>query len=96
MLYRNPITEANACPKIFFGHSAEVTRMMFTTGDNNLISVGGRDQTVFIWKTDFGRETGDNMIDEEDVENGLGELLSVKEGGNYDDRDLYEEAFKVD
>jgi WD40 repeat protein len=43
LLYRNPITETNACPKVFYGHSADVTKMMFTSGDNHLISVGGKD-----------------------------------------------------
>jgi hypothetical protein len=48
-----------------------------------------------MWETDFGRETGDNMIDEEDVENFKGELLTSKEGGNYDDKDLFNEAEKI-
>jgi len=76
-----------ACAKVFYGHSSEVTRMMFAYGDNHLISIGGKDQTIFMWETDFGRETGDNMIDEEDVEppNWKGEVFKKEDGGNYDD-----------
>jgi hypothetical protein len=43
---------------------------MFTSGDNHLISIGGKDLTIFMWGTDFGRHTGDNMIDEEDIDIG--------------------------
>jgi len=45
--------------KEFFGHSSHITTVKFTHNDDYLISTGGNDKTVLVWKTDFGQGGGD-------------------------------------
>jgi len=40
--------------KEYIGHSSHVMRVRFTCDDNYLISVGGNDKSIIVWKTDFG------------------------------------------
>ena len=53
-LFRYPSTEAKSGYKRYAGHSAPVTRVRFCMNDNCLVTVGGADQAVIIWATDFG------------------------------------------
>jgi WD40 repeat protein len=45
-----PLTEKFAPHKKFFGHSAHVTNVKFTHDDRYLLSAGGDDSCVFVWK----------------------------------------------
>jgi WD40 repeat protein len=71
-LFKYPCLEA-ASAKQYKAHSSHVVRVRFTIGDNYLISAGGNDKTVIVWKTDFGvekEEGGDNMFEEADQDEG--------------------------
>ncbi|KAL5463172.1 hypothetical protein EMCRGX_G032049 [Ephydatia muelleri] len=45
-----PITEKYAGSRSYYGHSAHVTNVKFTHDDQYLISAGGDDSCVFVWK----------------------------------------------
>lgn len=45
-----PVSEPYAPHKKFFGHSAHVTNVKFTYDDQYLLSAGGDDSCVFVWK----------------------------------------------
>mmetsp|Transcript_7135 Transcript_7135/g.5399 ORF Transcript_7135/g.5399 Transcript_7135/m.5399 type:complete len:181 (-) Transcript_7135:51-593(-) len=48
-IFRNPC-RLGGKPVSFRGHSEHVVRAKFANNDRNIISVGGFDQCVFIWK----------------------------------------------
>jgi microtubule-associated protein-like 6 len=50
--------------KEYVGHSSHVTRVRFTFDDSFLISVGGLDKSLIIWKTDFGAEPAADLTKE--------------------------------
>lgn len=68
-LYRWPSTVDNAASKTYSGHSSFVTKVRFMANDKYLVSVGGNDQTVMVWETDFatggGAEAGAAFGEEE-------------------------------
>lgn len=71
-LFKYPCLEG-ASAKQYKAHSSHVARVKFTAGDNYLISAGGNDKTVIVWKTDFGNiqeEGGDDMFNEQDQDEG--------------------------
>lgn len=49
-LYKFPVTERYTKGKKYVGHSAHVTNVQFTHDDRYLISTGGDDCCVFVWK----------------------------------------------
>jgi microtubule-associated protein-like 6 len=53
-MFRWPSVEERSKHKTYNGHSSHVTKVRFSAGDNYLLSTGGGDCTVFVWKTDFG------------------------------------------
>jgi len=50
------------------GHSSHVTRVRFSKDDNWLVSTGGNDKTVLLWKT--GDKFGGPQIKGKDDEHG--------------------------
>ncbi|RDD40098.1 Echinoderm microtubule-associated protein-like 6 [Trichoplax sp. H2] len=49
-LFKFPSTEKHAKFKSFVGHSAHVTNVKFTCDDRYLVSAGGDDCCIFVWK----------------------------------------------
>lgn len=47
------------------GHSSHVTKVKFSADDTFVVSTGGNDKTVLIWKTDFGMDDPKQKQDEE-------------------------------
>lgn len=80
--------------KEYKGHSSHVTKVRFTKGDNYLVSTGGADKTVIVWKTDFGTisEPAPHEIDE-----GNDSLIDFGEPDELDEGDqaLPEEDFGI-
>lgn len=71
-LFNYPCIDKNSLSDTYYGHSAHVTKLSFTAGDDLLISTGGGDMTVLVWDTDIG-STFANHVEyephEDDVEN---------------------------
>ena len=75
-LFKWPCTVKKSRFQEYRGHSSHVMRTRFTQGDNYLISAGGLDKTLLVWKTDFGTEPvedqapalsdGDSFEDQDD------------------------------
>ena len=55
-IFRSPCTEPGAQAKSYKGHSSHVTKVRFSAGDRFLVSTGGNDKCVFVWKSDFAEE----------------------------------------
>nr|XP_034963441.1 echinoderm microtubule-associated protein-like 5 isoform X5 [Zootoca vivipara] len=49
-LFDFPCPEKFAKHKRFLGHSAHVTNIRFTSGDRYVVSAGGDDSSIFVWK----------------------------------------------
>ncbi|XP_046848411.1 echinoderm microtubule-associated protein-like 6 [Xenia sp. Carnegie-2017] len=49
-LFQFPVTEKFAPFKLYIGHSAHVTNVRFSHDDRFLLSTGGDDSSVFVWK----------------------------------------------
>lgn len=54
ILMQYPVVVPKQSRKEYIGHSSHVMRVRFTCDDNYLISVGGNDKSIIVWKTDFG------------------------------------------
>ena len=52
-LFKCPSAVENSEFKVYKGHSSFNPKVRFTSNDQYLISVGGKDKSVFIWETDF-------------------------------------------
>ena len=50
-LFNFPVDRKNAAFLQFHGHSADVTNVRFTHDDSYLLSTGGDDSSIFLWKT---------------------------------------------
>ena len=50
-LFNFPVDQKDAAFLQFHGHSAHVTNLHFTHNDNYLVSTGGDDSCLFLWKT---------------------------------------------
>lgn len=61
VLFQYPVVVPKQKRKEYLGHSSHVTRVRFTCDDSYLISCGGNDKSVIIWKTDFGNEPPANV-----------------------------------
>jgi len=74
-LYNYPSVVKNSVFKSYSGHSSHVTTVRFSRDDGWLISTGGYDKCILVWKTDFGKRIesikagNTNMIEQEDDEN---------------------------
>jgi len=55
-LYNYPCVNSGAAEKTYFAHSASVPNIRFTHDDGYMISVGGQDRCVCVWKTDIIEE----------------------------------------
>ncbi|KAL4483877.1 hypothetical protein ABPG72_006252 [Tetrahymena utriculariae] len=53
-LFKYPVVVEKQVHKGYYGHSSHVTRVRFTIDDSYLISTGGNDKCVMVWKTTFG------------------------------------------
>jgi WD40 repeat protein len=49
-LFSYPTYIPNQVHKQYFGHSSHVTKIKFIEGDQRMVSVGGLDRTVIVWK----------------------------------------------
>ncbi|CAD8200325.1 unnamed protein product [Paramecium octaurelia] len=58
VLMNYPVVVPKQKRKEYIGHSSHVMRVRFTCDDNFLISVGGNDKSIIVWKTDFGSAQG--------------------------------------
>lgn len=88
-LLKYPCYEEKAKFKEYFGHSSHLTEVKFSHKDDYLLTVGGNDKTVIIWKTDFGSGIAKEE-DENDESEGDYEDLSDMEGAreDYEDEDV--------
>ncbi|KAL6040731.1 Echinoderm microtubule-associated protein-like 1, partial [Balamuthia mandrillaris] len=48
-LFSYPVTKPQAAHKRYAGHSSHVMNVSFAAGDNKVVSVGGKDHSVFQW-----------------------------------------------
>lgn len=49
-LFDFPCTEKFAKHKKYLGHSTQITNIKFTSGDRYVVSAGGQDCSLFVWK----------------------------------------------
>ncbi|XP_069772417.1 echinoderm microtubule-associated protein-like 5 isoform X2 [Narcine bancroftii] len=49
-LFDFPCTEKFAKHKKYLGHSTQITNIKFTSGDRYIVSAGGQDCSLFVWK----------------------------------------------
>lgn len=73
-LYSYPSVVKNSVFKSYSGHSSHVTTVRFSRDDCWLISTGGYDKCILVWKTDFGKniesiKSGDQNMIEQDHNN---------------------------
>lgn len=53
-LFKYPCVKEKSQFKSYIAHSSHVTRVRFMLKDNLLVSIGGNDKTLCVWRTDFG------------------------------------------
>ena len=53
--FRWPVAVPKQSCKSFTGHSSHVTKVKFSHDDSFVVSTGGNDKCVFVWKTDMGK-----------------------------------------
>ena len=56
-LYKYPSVIERSKFKAYIGHASHVTRTRFLHDDSKLISTGGNDKCILVWKTDFGADS---------------------------------------
>lgn len=61
-LFRYPSIFPKSGCKYYFGHASTITDLKFMMNDNCLISVGGEDNTIVVWATDFGEAHPDRDL----------------------------------
>ena len=74
-LFKWPVVVENQGSKSYTGHSAHVTKVKFTHDDSYIVSIGGDDKCVFIWKTDLQDE---GHVEEPSVSHEAVESVEVK------------------
>lgn len=52
-IFKYPSVNDKSEFKAYRGHSSHVTRVRFSYNDKFLVSIGGNDKTIIIWKTDI-------------------------------------------
>ena len=55
-LFRWPVVIEKQSSRSYAGHSAHVTKVKFSYDDSHIVSIGGDDKCVFVWKTDIPAE----------------------------------------
>lgn len=55
-LFRWPVVVEKQSCKSYTGHSAHVTKVKFSHDDSYIVSIGGDDKCLFVWKTDIPEE----------------------------------------
>ncbi|EGD80929.1 hypothetical protein PTSG_01512 [Salpingoeca rosetta] len=50
-LFAYPCPESHARPSTYVGHAAQVTSIAFVNNDNFVVSTGGDDNSILVWKT---------------------------------------------
>lgn len=74
-LFRWPVCVEKQGSKSYTGHSAHVTKVKFTHDDSYIVSIGGDDKCIFVWKTEIPAEA---EIEEPLVEEVSVEVAQVK------------------
>ena len=54
-IFKYPSVTEKSEFKAYRGHSSHVTWVRFSYDDKYLISIGGNDKTIIIWKTDINK-----------------------------------------
>ena len=62
-LQRFPCVSNSQIAKSYRGHSSHITNVAFYNSDDYLVSVGGADNCIFMWKTDYVAGTSDQEDD---------------------------------
>ncbi len=57
-LYRYPVVLANQPSKSYSGHGTHVSNVRFTYDDSLVVTTGGNDKCLLVWKTDIEEEDG--------------------------------------
>ena len=60
------------------GHSSFIPNVRFLSNDNHLVSIGGEDNSIFIWETDFGKGN-EGALDDYDDEDSDDDLIDLDE-----------------
>lgn len=90
-VFRYPCTVEGAAAKESRGHGSHVTRVVFSAQDEYVISLGGSDQTVLVWSTDFGA-AGSNVAVEDDSAAAVDQGLAAEIEENLTDESRAEKA----
>ena len=64
-LFRWPVVVQKQSCKSFTGHSSHVTKVKFSPDDAFVVSTGGNDKCVFVWKTDMAQAQEPELVSEE-------------------------------
>jgi WD40 repeat protein len=67
-LFKYPCYQESAGNLEFCGHSSHVTKVRFSPNDELLISTGGKDMTVLVWETDWGKPSAEPIVEDEESE----------------------------
>ena len=76
-LFRWPVVVENQGSKSYSGHSAHVTKVKFTFNDQFVVSIGGDDKCVFVWKTEIS--SAEEIHEEVSVEDEHAQVKKVDE-----------------
>lgn len=49
-LVRYPCPDSDAMPKFYYGHSGAIRRVRWAANDTHIISIGGKDRGLLVWK----------------------------------------------
>eukprot|EP00163_Fabomonas_tropica_P029151 TRINITY_DN615_c0_g1_i1.p1 TRINITY_DN615_c0_g1~~TRINITY_DN615_c0_g1_i1.p1 ORF type:complete len:1806 (-),score=610.31 TRINITY_DN615_c0_g1_i1:143-5560(-) len=63
-LFTWPVVTKYAKARKYLGHSAHVTNIRFSCDDSYVVSTGGNDACVFVWKTEEAEDDSDNSAPE--------------------------------
>ena len=62
-LFKYPCVKEKSQYKSYTAHASHVTRVRFLLKDNLLVSVGGNDKTLIVWRTDFGDQQAKGQLE---------------------------------
>jgi WD40 repeat protein len=63
-LFKFPQPNKKAAFQRFVGHSSHVTNVKFAAGDSHVISTGGNDKAIFVWKLIFDKNLTETNYDD--------------------------------
>ena len=49
-LVKYPCPDGDALPKLYYGHTGAVRRVRFSANDTHVVSIGGKDRALMVWK----------------------------------------------